>query len=106
MLYQSCSTRDALQGLHFQKNHTQGALVRVTLGEVYDVAVECCPGSATYGKWVGVILSADTTKRCSTSPGASPLGFLMLSNVAGLCYKCTDVYAPQSEEAFPTTTPS
>lgn len=71
MLYQSCSTRDALQDLHFQKNHTQGALVRVMLGEVYDVAVECCPGSATYGKWVGVILSTDNQKKFYISGGCA-----------------------------------
>ena len=54
---QSRSTRGVLRGLHFQKNHTQGKLVRVTKGEVYDVAVDCRPHSATFGKWVGVTLS-------------------------------------------------
>ena len=54
---QSRSTRGVLRGLHFQKNHTQGKLVRVTKGEVYDVAVDCRPHSATFGKWVGVTTS-------------------------------------------------
>ena len=58
---QSRSTRGVLRGLHFQKNHTQGKLVRVTKGEVYDVAVDCRPHSATFGKWVGVTLSEDNT---------------------------------------------
>ena len=59
---QSRSTRGVLRGLHFQKNHTQGKLVRVTKGEVYDVAVDCRPHSATFGKWVGVTLSEDNKK--------------------------------------------
>ena len=59
---QSRSTRGVLRGLHFQKNHTQGKLVRVTRGEVYDVAVDCRPNSATFGKWVGVTLSEENKK--------------------------------------------
>ena len=59
---QSRSTRGVLRGLHFQKNHTQGKLVRVTMGEVFDVAVDCRPNSKTFGKWVGATLSADNKK--------------------------------------------
>ena len=60
---QSRSTKGVLRGLHFQKNHTQGKLVRATMGEVYDVAVDCRPNSKTFGKWVGVTLSAENKKR-------------------------------------------
>ena len=64
---QSRSTKGVLRGLHFQTKHTQGKLVRVTLGEVFDVAVDCRPNSATFGKWVGVTLSAETfTGICAT----------------------------------------
>ena len=56
---ESCSSKGVLRGLHFQKEHTQGKLVRCTRGEVFDVAVDVRPGSATYGQWVGVVLSAE-----------------------------------------------
>ena len=56
---ESSSTKGVLRGLHFQKNHTQGKLVRVTHGEVFDVAVDVRPGSETYGQWVGVTLSSE-----------------------------------------------
>ena len=59
---QSRSTKGVLRGLHFQTKHTQGKLVRVTLGEVFDVAVDCRPNSKTFGKWVGATLSADNKK--------------------------------------------
>ncbi|MEG0804119.1 MAG: dTDP-4-dehydrorhamnose 3,5-epimerase, partial [Pygmaiobacter sp.] len=59
---QSKSTKGVLRGLHFQKEHSQGKLVRVILGEVFDVAVDCRPGSSTYGKWAGVVLSAENKK--------------------------------------------
>ena len=93
---QSRSTRGVLRGLHFQKNHTQGKLVRVTKGEVYDVAVDCRPHSATFGKWVGVTLSEDNKKMFYIPEGFAH-GFLVLSDVAEFCYKCTDVYDPTSE---------
>ena len=86
---QSRSTRGVLRGLHFQKNHTQGKLVRVTKGEVYDVAVDCRPHSATFGKWVGVTLSEDNKKMFYIPEGFAH-GFLVLSDVAEFCYKCTD----------------
>ena len=93
---QSRSTRGVLRGLHFQKNHTQGKLVRVTRGEVYDVAVDCRPNSATFGKWVGVTLSEENKKMFYIPEGFAH-GFLVLSDVAEFCYKCTDVYDPAAE---------
>ena len=97
---QSRSTRGVLRGLHFQKNHTQGKLVRVTKGEVFDVAVDCRPHSATFGKWVGVTLSEENKKMLYIPEGFAH-GFLVLSDVAEFCYKCTDVYDPTSEGGSP-----
>ena len=102
---QSRSTRGVLRGLHFQKNHTQGKLVRVTKGEVYDVAVDCRPHSATFGKWVGVTLSEDNKKMFYIPEGFAH-GFLVLSDVAEFCYKCTDVYDPTSEGGIPYDDPT
>ena len=93
---QSRSTRGVLRGLHFQKNHTQGKLVRVTRGEVYDVAVDCRPNSATFGKWVGVTLSEENKKMFYIPEGFAH-GFLVLSDVAEFCYKVTDFYHPEDE---------
>ena len=101
---QSRSTRGVLRGLHFQKNHTQGKLVRVTRGEVYDVAVDCRPNSATFGKWVGVTLSEENKKMFYIPEGFAH-GFLVLSDVAEFCYKCTDVYDPTSEGGIPYDDP-
>lgn len=92
----SKSTRGVLRGLHFQKQHTQGKLVRVISGEVFDVAVDCRPASPTFGKWTGVTLSAEN-KRQFYIPEGFAHGFLVLSEEAEFCYKCTDVYDPSSE---------
>ena len=94
-----------LRGLHFQKNHTQGKLVRVTKGEVFDVAVDCRPNSATFGKWVGVTLSEENKKMFYIPEGFAH-GFLVLSDVAEFCYKCTDVYDPTSEGGIPYDDPT
>lgn len=93
---ESSSTKGVLRGLHFQKEHTQGKLVRVTHGEVYDVAVDVRPGSATFGKWVSVVLSAEK-KNMFYIPEGFAHGFLVLSKTAEFVYKCTDVYDPTSE---------
>lgn len=97
---QSRSTKGVLRGLHFQKEHTQGKLVRVTMGEVFDVAVDCRPGSATFGKWVGETLSAENKKMLWIPKGFAH-GFLVLSDVAEFSYKCTDVYTPTAEGGIP-----
>ena len=97
---ESSSTKGVLRGLHFQKEHTQGKLVRVTTGTVFDVAVDVRPGSETFGKWVGVELSADK-KNMFYIPAGFAHGFLVLSDNAVFTYKCTDVYDPTSEGGIP-----
>lgn len=102
---ESSSTKGVLRGLHFQKNHTQGKLVRVTHGEVYDVAVDVRPGSETFGQWVGVTLSSDK-KNMFYIPEGFAHGFLVLPDTAEFVYKCTDVYDPSSEGGIPWNDPS
>ena len=97
---ESSSTQGVLRGLHFQKEHTQGKLVRVTHGEVFDVAVDVRPGSETYGQWEGVILSSEK-KNMFYIPEGFAHGFLVLSDTAEFVYKCTDVYDPTSEGGIP-----
>lgn len=96
----SSSSKGVLRGLHFQKEHTQGKLVRVTTGTVFDVAVDVRPGSETYGQWVGVELSAEK-KNMFWIPAGFAHGFLVLSDTAVFTYKCTDVYDPTSEGGIP-----
>lgn len=93
---QSMSKRGVLRGLHFQRQHPQGKLVRVIQGAVFDVAVDIRPGSATLGKWFGVTLSKDNHRQFYISPGFAH-GFYVLSETAEFCYKCTDFYAPEDE---------
>lgn len=93
---QSMSTKGVLRGLHFQIHHPQGKLVRVIKGRVFDVAVDLRKGSATYGKWFGVELSEENKKQFYISPGFAH-GFLVLSDIAEFCYKCTDFYHPNDE---------
>ena len=90
---QSCSTKGVLRGLHFQKQYPQGKLVRVIRGSVYDVAVDLREGSETYGKWCGMELSEENKKQFYIPEGFAH-GFLVLSDVAEFCYKCTDFYHP------------
>ena len=101
---ESSSSKGVLRGLHFQKNHTQGKLVRVTHGEVFDVAVDVRPGSETYGHWVGVTLSSEK-KNMFYIPEGFAHGFLVLSDTAEFVYKCTDVYDPTSEGGIPWNDP-
>jgi dTDP-4-dehydrorhamnose 3,5-epimerase len=96
---ESKSKKGVLRGLHFQTKHTQGKLVRVTQGEVFDVAVDLRKGSPTYGQWEGVLLSAEN-KRQFYVPKGFAHGFLVLSEVAVFNYKCTDFYAPEYDSGL------
>lgn len=93
---QSYSSRGVLRGLHFQKEHPQGKLVRVIQGEVYDVAVDLRKDSKTYGKYYGITLSDSNFKQFYISEGFAH-GFVVLSDTALFCYKCTDFYHPDDE---------
>ena len=93
---QSSSTKGVLRGLHFQKEFPQGKLVRVVKGSVFDVAVDLRSDSETYGKWFGVELSAENMKQFYIPEGFAH-GFLVLSDEAEFCYKCTDFYHPGDE---------
>ena len=93
---QSMSTKGVLRGLHFQKRYPQGKLVRVIKGRVFDVAVDLRESSITYGKWYGLELTAENKKQFYISEGFAH-GFLVLSDTAEFCYKCTDFYHPGDE---------
>ena len=93
---QSCSTKGVLRGLHFQKEFPQGKLVRVIKGSVYDVAVDLRSDSETYGKYYGIELTEENKKQFYIPQGFAH-GFLVLSDVAEFCYKCTDFYHPGDE---------
>ena len=88
--------RSILRGLHYQTNHVQGKLVRVTSGSVFDVAVDLRENSSTYGKWFGLELSSDNCLQMWIPPGFAH-GFLVLSESAEFLYKTTDYYDPSSE---------
>ena len=96
---QSKSKKGVLRGLHFQKTHPQAKLVRVLEGEVFDVAVDLRKDSPTYGKWVGVILSAENNKQFMIPRGFAH-GFVVLSNTATFCYKCDELYHPEDEDVM------
>ncbi|MCC2706351.1 dTDP-4-dehydrorhamnose 3,5-epimerase [Intestinibacter bartlettii] len=93
---ESKSKRGVLRGLHFQKKHPQGKLVRVIKGSVYDVAVDIRKNSKTFGKWVGVELSEENKKQFYIPEGFAH-GFLVLSEEAQFVYKCSDFYYPEDE---------
>lgn len=97
---QARSTRGVLRGLHFQTGDAaQAKLVRVLSGEVYDVAVDLRPQSATYGQWYGLVLSADN-KRQLFVPRGFAHGYLVLSQTAEFFYKCDNYYQPQAESGL------
>ena len=96
---ESKSRKGVLRGLHFQTKHTQGKLVRVTQGEVWDVAVDLRKGSPTYGQWEGVYLSAEN-KRQFYVPEGFAHGFVVTSEEAVFNYKCTDFYASEYDSGL------
>ena len=93
---QSSSSKGVLRGLHFQKEHPQGKLVRALRGSVFDVAVDLRKGSSTFGQWYGVELTEENHKQFYIPEGFAH-GFLVLSDYAEFCYKCTDFYHPEDE---------
>ena len=93
---QSKSKRGVLRGLHFQKTFPQAKLVRCIEGEVFDVCVDLRKGSPTYGKWAGVILSAEKGNQFMIPRGFAH-GFVVLSETATFCYKCDELYHPEDE---------
>lgn len=95
----SRSTKNVLRGLHYQIQQPQGKLVRCTLGRVYDVAVDMRKSSPTFGKHVGVELSAENKKMFWVPPGFAH-GFVTLSDVAEFLYKTTDYYAPEHDRSL------
>jgi len=95
----SLSETGALRGLHYQIEHAQGKLVRVVSGEIFDVAVDLRKSSATFGQWVGHILSEDNKQQIWIPPGFGH-GFLVLSDTARFEYKCTDYYAPEHDRCI------
>jgi dTDP-4-dehydrorhamnose 3,5-epimerase len=92
----SYSAKNVLRGLHFQHPHSQGKLVQVISGEVFDVAVDIRVGSPTFGQWVADNLSASNHKQIYIPPGFAH-GFCVLSDTALFSYKCTDYYSPAGE---------
>ncbi|WP_207866855.1 dTDP-4-dehydrorhamnose 3,5-epimerase [Pseudomonas sp. 58(2021)] len=95
----SRSQKGVLRGLHYQVQHTQGKLVRVTAGEVLDVAVDIRRSSPNFGKWVAVHLSADNYRQLWIPKGFAH-GFLVLSDYAEFLYKTTDYYTPAAERSI------
>ena len=92
----SSSVRHTLRGLHLQLRKPQGKLVRVTEGQIWDVAVDVRPGSPTFGRWTAATLSADNFRQFYIPPGCAH-GFCVLSETAQVQYKCTTLYDPADE---------
>jgi dTDP-4-dehydrorhamnose 3,5-epimerase len=101
----SRSARGILRGLHYQIRRPQGKLVRVVQGEVFDVAVDLRRSSPTFGRWVGVVLSAENFRALYVPPGFAH-GFYVTSASADFQYKCTDLYEPSWERTIPWNDPT
>jgi dTDP-4-dehydrorhamnose 3,5-epimerase len=95
----SRSARNVLRGLHYQIQQAQGKLVRVTAGEIYDVAVDIRRSSPAFGRWAAVVMSSATPRMCWIPPGFAH-GYLVLSDQAEVQYKTTDYWAPQHERCI------
>ena len=95
----SRSSQGVLRGLHYQLTQTQGKLVRVTSGAVYDVAVDVRHGSPNFGQWYGTELNEENMRMMYVPPGFAH-GFVVLSETADFLYKCTDYYHPESEQGI------
>jgi dTDP-4-dehydrorhamnose 3,5-epimerase len=95
----SKSNKNVLRGLHYQIQQAQGKLVRVLAGEIYDVAVDIRRSSPTFGKWVGISLSAENKRQIWVPPGFAH-GFVVVSETAEVLYKTTDYYAPTHERSI------
>ena len=96
---ESKSKKGVLRGMHFQTKNTQGKLVRVTQGAVYDVAVDLRKGSETYGKWEGILLTDENKKQFYVPEGFAH-GFLVVSDEAVFNYKCTNFYSPEYDSGL------
>lgn len=101
----SASTKGVLRGLHYQIRQPQGKLVRVVIGEIFDVAVDLRRSSQTFGRWVGVTLSAEKKNQLWVPPGFAH-GFYVTSEKAEILYKTTDYYAPEWERSLLWNDPS
>lgn len=95
----SRSTRGTLRGLHYQIENTQGKLIRVVSGEIYDIAVDIRRSSPTFGKWVGALLSEENHHQLWVPPGFAH-GFYVVSEIADVLYKATDFYNPRAERCI------
>jgi dTDP-4-dehydrorhamnose 3,5-epimerase len=95
----SRSAKGVLRGLHYQIEQAQGKLVRASLGEIFDVAVDLRADSPTFGQWAGALLSAENKRQLWVPPGFAH-GFYVVSDTAEFQYKCTDYYAPQHERSL------
>ena len=95
----SRSSQGVLRGLHYQIQQAQGKLLRATLGEIFDVAVDIRKNSPNFGKWVGYLLSAENKRQLWVPPGFAH-GFFVVSETADVLYKTTDYYAPEYERSI------